>query len=72
MYIWDNVYVPSSYEFFIDENTINNGSDVTDANCISIGKRYDPAVGYVININYAHELKCLSEVNIIVTHSPLP
>jgi len=41
----DNVYVPSSNEFFTDEDTISDASDVTDANDILIGKRYDPAFG---------------------------
>jgi len=41
----DNVYVPSSNEFFSDEDTISDASDVTDANDILIGKRYDPAFG---------------------------
>jgi len=41
----DNVYVPSSNEFFSDEDTISDASDITDANDIPIGKRYDPAFG---------------------------
>lgn len=34
----DNVDVPSSNEFFSDEDTISDASDVTDANDIPIGK----------------------------------
>jgi hypothetical protein len=34
----DNVCVPSSNEFFSDEDTISDASDVTDANDIPIGK----------------------------------
>ncbi|AES64670.1 hypothetical protein MTR_2g028420 [Medicago truncatula] len=34
----DNVYVPSSNEFFSDEDTISDASDISDANDIPIGK----------------------------------
>jgi hypothetical protein len=49
------INVPSSNEFFSDDDTISNAADDTVAKGISIGKRYNPILGYVINIDYTHE-----------------
>jgi hypothetical protein len=51
----DNAYVPSSDDFFSDEDTISNASDAAVKTGISSGIRYDPFLGYVININYTYE-----------------
>ncbi|RHN68713.1 putative protein DEHYDRATION-INDUCED 19 [Medicago truncatula] len=50
-----NAYVPSFDDFFSDDDTISNASDAAVEKGISSGIRYDPFLGYVININYTYE-----------------